>query len=277
VSYLEFSVILVFASVLAGALGAALGLGGGAVIVPLLTLGFGLSIHQSIGASVVAVVATSVGAAIAYVRDEKVNLRLAFFLEVATATGALVGAVVAVFLPERALQVMFGALLVLVAAQLFLRGKGTQQAALPSKKGVKRLAMEHHFTDEATGQKVAYEPRNRIAGFAGMIAAGLASALFGVGGGTVKVPVMDVLMGVPVKASTATSNFMIGVTAAASAIVYFQKGYVNPYVAGPIAVGIVAGSVLGARIANRASANALRAVFAVVLVGVGVEMILGLH
>jgi uncharacterized membrane protein YfcA len=265
------SALVGVSSLAAGFLGALTGLGGGVVIVPMLTLVFGVDIRYAIGASLVSVIATSSGAAAAYVKEGFTNVRIGMLLEIATTVGALVGASLATVLPASAIAVVFG-LVLLHSAYLSSRPHPDRDtsAAAPDPLAA-RLRLDSSFP--VPGGVRAYHVRRVPAGFALMGVAGVLSGLLGIGSGAVKVLAMDRAMRLPFKVSTTTSNFMIGVTAAASAGVYLSRGYVDPGLAMPVMLGVLAGSFLGARVLVTASSRYLRAVFAVVIVVLAVEMI----
>ncbi len=270
---LTFFAILFAASVGAGALGALLGLGGGVIIVPVLTLLAGINIHYAIGASIVSVIATSSGAAATYVKDRITNLRLGMFLEMATTTGAVTGALVAGWLPGRVLSVVFGVVLAHAAWTMYRSRKEELPAGVVGSPLATRLRLHGAYDDPALSRRVAYQITGVPQGFAMMGLAGLISGLLGIGSGVFKVIAMDVMMRAPLKVSTTTSNFMIGVTAAASAGVYFLRGDINPFIAAPVALGIILGTVGGTRLLLHLRGAAIRKVFVVVLVAVALQMI----
>lgn len=264
----------------AGIFGALLGLGGGAIIVPVLTLALGIDIHYAIGASIVSVIATSSGAAAAYLRDGVTNIRVGMFLEMATTTGAIVGALIAGFLGGPILFIIFGVVLLYSAFAMFRR----RDAELPTGVEMGPLAnflnLGSSYYDTALNRLVQYNVRGARYGLPLMFIAGAVSGLLGIGSGVLKVPAMDIAMKLPMKVSTATSNLMIGVTAAASAGVYFIRGDVNPFIAAPVAMGVLIGATLGTRIMMRARSTQIRKVFIVVLVFVALQMLvkgLGIH
>jgi hypothetical protein len=245
-------------------------LGGGVVIVPLLTLGFGVDIRYAIGASLVSVIATSSGAAAAYVKEGYTNLRIGMFLEIATCVGAVAGAVLAARLPAAAVAILFGAVL-LASAYLAARQRGQRTGP----EAPDRLAARLRFDGSYPGPEgpVAYHVRGVAAGFGVMVVAGALSGLLGIGSGAVKVLALDQIMRIPFKVSTTTSNFMIGVTAAASAGVYLNRGYIDPGLAMPVVLGVLPGALLGSRLLSRAQTRLLRIVFAVVVAALALEMI----
>ena len=269
---LEFVLIAFGISVGAGLLGALLGLGGGVIVIPVLVLLLKVDIRYAIGASIVSVIATSSGAAAAYVRERMTNLRLAMFLEVATASGALTGAYVAGVVNARWLHLVFGAILALSSVAMLRGGGGGLGRNVAPDSLADRLRLHGSYFDEALGREVEYRVTRTRLGFALMYVAGIVSGLLGIGSGILKVPAMDLAMRMPMKASTATSNFMIGVTAGAGAGVYFMRGDIQPFVAAPVAAGVLLGAMVGARLLGRAPGWLVRRVFVVVLLWVSVEM-----
>jgi uncharacterized membrane protein YfcA len=266
----EFSIILGLASLLAGFLGALTGLGGGVVIVPLLALGFGVDIHYAIGASLVSVIATSSGSAAAYVREGFCNIRIGMFLEIATTIGAIFGAFLAAGTPTKAIAIIFGLMLLgsAVTSSLSRKDRSTNR---PSDSLASTLRLNGSYP--ADGVKTSYTARRIPVGFGLMFGAGTLSGLLGIGSGAVKVLAMDEAMQLPFKVSTTTSNFMIGVTAAASAGVYLSRGYIDPAIAMPVTLGVLAGAMAGARFLVRARVRVMRLVFAAVIALLGFEMI----
>ncbi len=244
-SPLQFTAITFGVSLIAGALGSLLGLGGGIIIVPFLTLWMKIDVHYAIGASIVSVIATSSGAAAAYVRERMTNLRVAMFLEIATTSGAISGAYFAGVLAGRWLYVIFGVVLAYSALTMLRKHADHASADAPSDTIADRLRLHDTFHDAATGEDVPYKVRGTILGFGLMYVAGMVSGLLGIGSGVLKVTAMDLAMRLPIKVSTATSNFMIGVTAAASAGVYFARGDINPFIAAPVVTGVLIGAVIG--------------------------------
>src|ERR1700678_1581597 len=272
---LPFTALVFLGSFVAGMVGALTGLGGGVVLIPLLTLGFHVDLRYAIGASLISVIATSSGAAAAYVRDGLSNVRIGMFLEVATTIGAVFGAFLATRVPTHALAIVFG--LVLIYSAWLSRS----QKAHPPEKATPnpwsdRLGMSGSYPVKGCGTadgKVSYRVDRISWGFATMFGAGTLSGLLGIGSGAVKVLAMDKIMRIPFKVSTTTSNFMIGVTAAASAGIYLSRGYIDPGLAFPVMLGVLAGSLLGAKVLVRVEVELLRTIFAVVILGLGVEMI----
>jgi uncharacterized protein len=250
----------------AGLFGSMLGVGGGIVMVPMLTLAFGVPIKTAIATSIVCVIATSSMAQTTFVSRGMTNIRLGMVLEVATTVGALAGGVTAVLVDARFLQVAFVAVLVYVVWQMSRRGGDV----LPRQTGV----LEAAFYDPAAGREVRYGVQRLGLGFVLCLGAGNISGLLGVGGGAFKVPIMNLLMGVPLKATIATSNLMIGVTAATGAAIFYGRGHMDPFYAVPATLGILVGARLGPRLAVRLSARALGVVFQVVLLAFAALMLL---
>ena len=266
---LTFTLLVAVGSFLAGLIGALTGLGGGVVIVPLLTLGFGVDFRYAVGASLVSVIATSSGAAAAYVREGFTNIRVGMFLEVATTIGALLGAYLAALISTSALAIVFG-LVLLYSAWSASRPRPQHLATTPDPIA-QRLRLDGSYP---TRQGERYYHVQRVPlGFGLMLGAGALSGLLGIGSGAFKVLAMDQAMCLPFKVSTTTSNFMIGVTAAASAGVYLARGYIDPGIAMPVMLGVLGGATLGARVLKRTTPRALRLLFAVVIAALAVEMI----
>ncbi len=266
----EFSALVGAGSLLAGFLGALTGLGGGVVIVPMLTLLFHVDIKYAIGASLVSVIATSSGAAAAYVREGYSNIRIGMFLETATTVGAIVGAMIALHVSGSAIAIVFG-LVLLYSAFLSSRNRIEQGEHLPPTDLATKLRLNGSYPT-ASGSE-PYNVRGVPAGYSLMFGAGVLSGLLGIGSGAVKVVAMDQAMKIPSKVSTTTSNFMIGVTAAASAGLYLHRGYIAPGIAMPVMLGVLAGSLVGARVLVKARVKVLRYVFAAVIAVLGFEMI----
>ena len=271
---LIFFALVFAASFGAGLIGSLVGLGGGVFVVPLLTLVFGVPFPEAVGASIVSVIATSSGAAAAYVRDRITNLRVGMFLEVATTVGAISGAFLALIAPTGLLFIIFGLVLVVSAAPLVLRLHEELPQGVTNDRWARMLALPSSYPDYHLGREVSYAVTGVPAGFALMYLAGAISGLLGIGSGTFKVLAMDTAMRLPMKVSTTTSNFMIGVTAAASAGIYFQRGDINPLIAAPVALGVLAGATLGARTLARISNITIRKIFVPLILIVAVEMLL---
>ncbi len=250
----------------AGVFGSMLGVGGGIIMVPVLSLAFGVPIKTAIATSIVCVIATSTMAQTSFIAHGMTNVRLGMLLEVATAVGAVAGGVTAVLVDGRVLQGCFAVVLFYVAWQMSRRRGDVE----PVETGVLGSA----FYDPAEGREIRYGVRRLVPGFVLSLAAGNVSGLLGVGGGAFKVPIMNLLMGVPLKATIATSNLMIGVTAATGAAIFYGRGYMDPYWAVPAALGILAGASIGPRLAARLRARVLVVVFEVVLCLFGVLMVM---
>jgi len=261
-------------SIAAGLIGALAGVGGGILIVPALTLLFGIDIRLAIGASIVSVIATSSGAAAAYVRDRMTDMRVGMFLELATTTGAVVGALLAAIVAQAFLYILLGVVLLGSALMQVLRlGEEMPPEVEPSGLAA-RLRLASSYPDARLGREVSYAARRVPLGFVLMWCAGLVSGLLGIGSGALKVVAMDGAMRLPMKVSSATSNFMIGVTAAASAGIYLGRGDVDPTLVAPVALGVLAGAMLGARLLPRMANRHVRWVFLPVLVVIGIQTLL---
>ena len=269
-NYFELTTILAGGSFAAGLLGALTGLGGGVIIVPLLTLGLGVDLHYAVGASLVAVIATSSGAAAAYVKEGYTNIRIGMFLTIATTIGALVGAFLAGILSTKIIAIIFG-LVLIYSAYLSSKAKEDHSDDIDPDKLAVRLRLNGTYPT-LSGER-HYAVHNVGAGFGLMGLAGVLSGLLGIGSGAVKVLAMDHAMRLPFKVSTTTSNFMIGVTAAASAGVYLMRGYIDPGLAMPVMLGILAGSMVGAKLLMKFHPKVLRIVFGIVISILGFEMI----
>jgi uncharacterized protein len=278
----EYIILMFLISIVAGLVGALVGVGGGVLVVPALTLLFGVPIQFAIAASIVSVIATSSSSASAYVRDRITNLRIGMFLEIGSATGAVLGAVASIALIRTGfawvIYLTFGFLLFFSAYTSAdrlrkERKKGSEIINQTSNKLSDRLNLKGEYYDKATKKNVPYVADKVVPGFIVMVFAGVLSALLGVGGGVLKVVGMDSFMKLPLKVSTTTSNFMIGVTAAASTAIYYVGGYVNPILAAPVAVGIVVGAYAGTKVLVRTKPGSLRWLFVITLVVIGIEMV----
>ena len=267
---LEFTGVVAIVSFVSGFLGSLTGLGGGVVLVPLLTLLFHVDIRYAIGASLVSVIATSSGAAAAYVKEGYTNVRIGMLLEVGTTFGALFGAFISAYIAPNFIAVLFGAVL-LFSSYLSVRERKDEHHDLPPDPIATKLRLSGSYPTKDGWQK--YSVRGVPGGFSLMFGAGVLSALLGIGSGGIKVLAMDQIMRIPFKVSTTTSNFMIGVTAAASAGVYLSRGYIDPALAMPVTLGVLIGSMVGARVLGGAKISVLRKVFAIVLCLVAIEMI----
>jgi uncharacterized membrane protein YfcA len=267
---LELTLVLAFASVAAGFLGSLTGLGGGVVIVPLLTLGLGVDLRYAIGASLVSVIATSSAAGAAYVKDGYSNIRVGMLLEVGTTVGAVAGAALATVLPVSLTAVVFGGVL-LVSAYLSFRKSAEAEPDTPPDRLATRLRMDSSYPTPRGPHP--YHVTRVPLGCAIMFVAGSVSGLLGIGSGALKVLALDQIMRVPFKVSTTTSNFMIGVTAAASAGFYLSRGYIDPFLSMPVMLGVVVGATLGSRMLAGARPEILRRLFVIVLTALGFQMI----
>ena len=269
-SIILFTFLLLSGAYCAGLLGSLTGLGGGVIVIPLLTLAFGIDFHYAIGAALVASIATSSGSASAYVKEGLTNIRLGMFLEIATSVGAVLGAAAALWMPTNAIAIIFGAVLLLTVAMQF-RQK-TDYIGVKGSNLAKKLKLFGSYpTKDGTVQ--SYELTNVSGGFSVMVLAGALSGLLGIGSGVLKVLAMDSCMKVPFKVSTTTSNLMIGVTAVTSAVVYLQRGYIEPGIAFPIMVGVLAGAMSGAKLLKHLDVRVLRKIFAVAILLVALNMI----
>ncbi len=272
----SFSLWLFAVSMAASALGGMLGMAGGIFIVPVLTIFGHIEIHKAVGASIVSVIACSCGGAGPFLKNRLTNIRLAIALETATTTGALTGVVLVGFVPVPYLYLLFAVILFLSAQQMLARRRNPVLASAPAPatgwSDARKLDARYH--DWELGREVTYHVHRVALGMALMYGAGLISALLGIGSGVLKIPAMDTALRLPLKVSSATSNFMIGVTAAASAVVYFMRGSIVTEVAGPVALGSVLGAIAGARMLLIVPSDKLRLLFVVILVVLGIQMLL---
>jgi len=265
-----FTLIILVGSYFAGLLGSLTGLGGGFVIIPLLTLGLNVDIHYAIGASLVSVIATSSGSAAAFVKEGITNMRLGMFLEIATTIGAACGAILALYLPTQYIAIIFG--VILIGSALLSLKKKTENIVREKSYLAEKLKLNSSYP--GPNGTIEYSVTRVGGGFFMMIFAGIISGLLGIGSGALKVIAMDTIMRIPFKVSTTTSNFMIGVTASASAVVYFQRGYISPGLSMPVVIGVLAGAYTGSKIlVNTGSSTWLRYVFAIVISALAVQMI----
>src|SRR5438132_5321844 len=268
---LEFTAVVAIVSFVAGLLGSLTGLGGGVVLVPLLTIFFHVDIRYAIGASLVSVIATSSGAAASYVKEGFSNIRIVMFLEIATTLGALLGAYLTAKVPASAIAIIFGLMLV-YSAYVSRRTRPRTDVGQAPDPLATQLKMNGTFPD--TSGIRSYNVYRVPTGFGVMFGAGALSGLLGIGSGALKVVAMDQAMKIPFKVSTTTSNFMIGVTAAASAGVYLSRGYIDPALAMPVMLGVLIGSLMGTRVLVKTQTKLLRLVFSGVIVLLGLEMLL---
>lgn len=267
---IPFSLLLFFSSIVAGIFGALSGLGGGSILTPLLTLGLGIDMRYAIGASLISVIATSCGAATTYTKEGFTNIRLGMFLELATTTGAMLGAISAIWFGKTFLSIIFG-LLMFFSAWTSIRPLSKHKENQTPDALASSLNLHGTYPSESGTE--TYLVRNVPGGFSLMLLAGWLSGLLGIGSGALKVIAMDQAMQVPFKASTATSNFMIGVTAAASAGIYLNRGYIDPVLTVPVVLGIFIGSIVGARLLPKTKNEHLRKIFAALVIIIGIQMI----
>lgn len=265
-----FSLLLLVGAMFAGLIGSLTGLGGGVVVIPLLTLGFGVDMRYAIGAALVTSIATSSGAAAAYIKEGITNVRIGMFLEIATTTGAVGGAVLAMYLDKKWIAIIFSVVLIFSAVRSIRKKEADMDFAAPGDKWGEKLKLNGEYPTPNGVQK--YNVHNVFGGYSLMTLAGVLSGLLGIGSGALKVLAMDTTMRIPFKVSTTTSNFMVGVTAAASAVVYLQRGYIDPGLALPIVVGVLMGAFLGSKILPRINAQKLRILFAAVIFFLAMSM-----
>jgi uncharacterized membrane protein YfcA len=258
--------LLIFAvGLLVGGLGSMLGIGGGVLLIPLLTGLFGIGIKTAIGASIISVIATSSAAGAVYIGRGLTHSRLAMVLEIATTSGALAGGITAVLISSHVLSLIFGIVLIYIAYSM-TRFRKREARAAPT--GL----LDTSYRDPMTGELISYGVHNLPMGMGASFLAGNISGLLGIGGGVVKVPIMTLVMGIPMRASIATSNFMIGITAATSAIIYYQHGYINPSIAIPTALGVLLGARIGTLIGGKVRSQKLRQIFQALLIVFAVQM-----
>ena len=268
--------LLLIMGVGAGVLGAILGIGGGMIITPVLTIMMGLDIKYAIGASIISVIATSSGSTIAYLKDDMLNLRVAMFLEIATTVGAIMGALLVGVFSSSFLYVLFGFFLLYSTYNMIrkLFDKKGEQVFTGHDPIVDKFKLASTYYDKSEQKQIDYSMKNVPGGFIMMWAAGLASGLLGIGSGAFKVIAMDTIMKMPLKPSSATSNLMMGVTAAASATVYFFNGSIRPDIAAPLAIGVLAGATIGARLMQVLKPRIIRMIFIPIILYMGVQMAL---
>ena len=270
---METVIIILLIAVFAGFLGALLGLGGGIIVTPALTLLFGIDIKYAIGASIVSVIATSSGSAIAYLKDALTNIRIGMFLEIGTTLGAITGAYLSGVLNPKYLYIIFGLLMLYSGVMMLLKLRSGPQGDVITHPMAEKLRLNSSYYDKSTGETICYQCAGVYGGLGMMYIAGTLSGLLGIGSGALKVMGMDLFMKLPLKVSSATSNFMIGVTAAASAGVYFFRGDIDPKIAAPVALGVLLGATFGTRVMQRLNSRILRFIFVPVLALVSIQMI----
>lgn len=267
-----FSLILFFGACIAGLIGSLTGLGGGVIVIALLTLGFGVDMRYAIGAALVTSIATSSGAAAAYIKEGITNVRIGMFLEIATTLGAVGGAIVAMYLDKVYIAIIFACVLIFSAVRSVNKKEENIDFSAPGDPlGVKLKLNGSYPTKD--GRVEAYNVHNVVGGYSLMMLAGVLSGLLGIGSGAFKVLAMDTMMKIPFKVSTTTSNFMIGVTAAASAVIYLQRGYIDPGLAMPIVVGVLIGAYFGSKLLPKTNVKKLRILFSVVIFFVAIMMV----
>jgi uncharacterized membrane protein YfcA len=276
-SSIEFSLFVCLMSLAAGILGGMLGMAAGIFVVPALTLVFGIDIRYAVGASLVSVIACSCGSAASAMENRLTNVRLAILLEIATTLGALTGVVLAGIFPSSALYLLFSVILLISAHQMFRKRKHSrfgEDLESPPDRWAASLRLNSSYPDPILNQEIAYTVTRVWLGMILMYGAGAVSSLLGIGSGVLKVPAMDSALRLPIKVSSATSNFMIGVTAAASAGIYYVRGDILPKVAAPVALGSICGAYLGAKILMRTSNDRIRTLFIIVLLAMAAKMFL---
>lgn len=273
---LHTALLMLGVGIFAGIMGSILGIGGGMIVTPIVTLAMGLDIKYAIGASIIAVIATSSGSTIAFLKDDVLNLRVAMFLEIATTIGAIIGALLTGAFDPMILYILFGSLLVFSSWNMYRKMRSGQEVLqhVTADKWAEKFNLNSSYYDKNTKQQVDYQVENVPGGFLIMLGAGLASGMLGIGSGAFKVMAMDGAMKMPLKPSSATSNLMMGVTAAASATVYFFNGSIRPDLAAPLALGILGGSTIGTRIMQVLPSKIIRLIFIPILLYLGLQMIL---
>jgi Predicted permeases len=272
---LLLTVMIIFLiSIIAGLMGSILGLGGGIIVTPALTLLLGIDIKYAIGASIVSVIATSSGAAIAYIRDRLTNLRVGMFLEIATTIGAITGAFITGVVHPDYLYIIFGVILLFSAFAMIHKGHGEFPKVSNPHPLADKLNLHSEYFDDVLNQKVPYKVTGVYGGFGMMYVAGIISGLLGIGSGIFKVMAMDLFMKLPLKVSSATSNFMIGVTAAASAGIYLMRGNIHPQIAAPVALGVLIGAAGGTKVMKNLKSSTIRKLFIPVLALVAIQMLM---
>jgi len=265
------TLILFAGAIFAGLLGSLTGLGGGVIIIPLLTLGLGFDMRFAVGSALVTSIATSSGAATAYIREGVTNVRIGMFLEIGTTVGAVVGAFAAMYLPVNIIMLIYGIVLTF-SAVMMVRKKNTDGDCIsPPDPFAVRMKLNGSFAAKEGIRN--YNVHNVVGGFSLMWIAGVLSGILGIGSGALKVLSMDTMMKIPFKVSTTTSNFMVGVTAAASAVIYLQRGFIDPVLAMPIVPGVLLGAFIGSKILMKLDTKILKIIFAILLVFLAIQMI----
>ena len=267
------ALLIIAFSIVAGLIGSLLGLGGGLIIIPALTLALGFNMQEAVGASLIGVIATSTGAASRYVQQGYVNVKLGMLLETTTTIGSIIGAIIAIYTDQKILALVFAVMLSYSAIYMLRKPERTISPASAELDG-QMLDLSCTYTDRRTGKDVCYGVKGIKTGMGAGLIAGATSGMLGIGGGVIKVPVMNTCMCVPMKAATATSNFMIGVTALAGAVVYYSYGLISPVLAATVAVGVIVGAFIGTRLTLSSDGRRLRTFFSLFLIGIAVLMVL---
>lgn len=267
---LTFSILLLFFSFLAGLVGALTGLGGGIIVIPVLVMLFHINIHYAMGASLISVIVTSSGAAAAYLREGYTNLRIGMYLETAAVLGALAGALLISVIPKSILAILFSFVL-FISAYMNLKRRAEKEIYVTSHAWSRVLKLDGTYP--VNKQQRSYHVQNAPLGLLIMGLAGMLSGLLGIGSGSLKVLAMDQALRLPYKVATTTSNFMIGITAATSAGIYFSMGYINPVITFPVVLGVFAGSFLGARLLKILNIFSLRFLFSIMICLIGLQML----
>ncbi len=266
--------IILLIAVAAGFLGSLLGLGGGIIVTPALTLLFGIDIKYAIGASIISVIATSSGSAAAFLKSKLTNIRIGMFLVIGTTLGAITGAYLSGVIDPQYLYIIFGLLMLYSAVMMLTKLGRKKNQSVETHPAAEKLRLNSSYFDAITNETISYNVAGVYSGFGMMYLSGTLSGLLGIGSGALKVMSMDLFMKLPLKVSSATSNFMIGVTAAASAGVYFFRGSIDPLIAAPVALGVLIGATVGTRVMQRMSSRLIRFIFVPVLAFVSIQMII---
>lgn len=270
---METVLVILLISIFAGFLGSLVGLGGGIIVTPALTLLLGIDIKYAFGASIISVIATSSGAAAAFLKSKLTNMRIGMFLVIGTTLGAITGAYLSGVVETKYLFIIFGLLMLYSAAMMLTKLSSKKQQEVKTHPAAAKLRLNGEYLDAVTNETVSYNVAGVYGGLGMMFAAGTLSGLLGIGSGALKVMAMDLFMKLPLKVSTATSNFMIGVTAAASASVYFFQGNIDPKIAAPVALGVLIGATFGTKVMQRLHSKVIRLIFIPILAFVSIQMI----
>ena len=267
------ALLIISFSIVAGLIGSLLGLGGGLIIIPALTLALGFNMQEAVGASLIGVIATSTGAASRYVQQGFVNVKLGMLLETTTTIGSIIGALIAIYTDQKILALVFAVILTYSAVYMLRRPERTISPESAELDG-QMLDLSCTYTDARSGKEICYGVKGIKTGMGAGLLAGATSGMLGIGGGVIKVPVMNTCMCVPMKAATATSNFMIGATALAGAVVYYSYGLISPVLAATVAIGVIMGAFVGTRLTLGSEGRTLRTFFSLFLIGIAVLMVL---